>query len=49
MDTACVHVDLPEDELIQPHPVTTLNMAECNDSQAAMYGLKSGKNSSANV
>jgi len=37
-----VSIDLPEDELIH-HILYDSYMAECNDSQAAMYGLKSGQ------
>ncbi|MGA8835969.1 MAG: PAS domain S-box protein [Candidatus Sulfotelmatobacter sp.] len=37
-----VSIDLPEDELIH-HILYESSMAECNDAQAAMYGLKSGQ------
>ena len=39
---APVSIDLPEDELVR-HILYDSYMAECNDAQAAMYGLKSGK------
>jgi PAS domain S-box-containing protein len=39
---APVPVDLPEDELIH-HILYDSYMAECNDAQAAMYGVKSGQ------
>jgi PAS domain S-box-containing protein len=41
MDTP-VSISLPEDELVH-HILYDSYMAECNDAQAAMYGLKSGK------
>ena len=37
-----VSIDLPEDKLIH-HVLYDSYMAECNDAQAAMYGLKSGQ------
>ncbi|MFZ0320616.1 MAG: PAS domain S-box protein, partial [Candidatus Sulfotelmatobacter sp.] len=39
---APVPIDLPEDELVR-HILYDAYMAQCNDAQAAMYGLKSGK------
>jgi PAS domain S-box-containing protein len=39
---APVSIDLPEDDLIH-HILYDSYMAECNDAQAAMYGLKSGQ------
>jgi len=39
---APVSIDLPEDELVH-HILHDSYMAECNDAQAAMYGLKSGQ------
>ena len=39
---APVSIDLPEDELVH-RILHNSYMAECNDAQAAMYGLKSGQ------
>ncbi len=39
---APVSINLPEDELVH-HILHDSYMAECNDAQAAMYGLKSGQ------
>ena len=39
---APVPIDLPEDELVH-HILYDSYLAECNDAQAAMYGLKSGQ------